>query len=277
MNDHKIRDEVRQKRQDNIPEPAFNENGKPILTSVWIPTKEQVQEYNKIPFYEAITFRGRTFPHVVRNLIQLYSNEGDIVYDPMLGSGTTLFEARKLKRQVTGSDLNPNTVENFKQRWKQFVNDNPPYVEQADACHLKIANNNVDLIIMSFPWFSSWEFAESKETNSMENKKEFEDFLTQSLLIYKECFRVLKPGGFVCNILGNTFRKGVYYPVTMRMFEMISKAGLQLHYQFWNLRVDIETIREPWKRSALDTNIKKADVGVGWDIHEDIIVARKSK
>ena len=34
--DLSIAEQTRQNRERNIPKPAFNENGKPILTSVWI-------------------------------------------------------------------------------------------------------------------------------------------------------------------------------------------------------------------------------------------------
>ena len=36
--DLSIAEQTRQNRERNIPKPAFNENGKPILTSVWIPS-----------------------------------------------------------------------------------------------------------------------------------------------------------------------------------------------------------------------------------------------
>lgn len=43
--------------------------------------------------------------------IQSWSNPGDIVYDPFLGSGTTALVAHKLSRQWIGSELNPEYVE----------------------------------------------------------------------------------------------------------------------------------------------------------------------
>ena len=38
-------------------------------------------------------YRGNWAPQIPSNLILLYSQEGDTVLDPMMGSGTTMIEA----------------------------------------------------------------------------------------------------------------------------------------------------------------------------------------
>lgn len=44
-------------------------------------------------------------------LIETSSNEGDIVLDPFIGSGTTAVTAKRLSRQYLGFDLNQNYVD----------------------------------------------------------------------------------------------------------------------------------------------------------------------
>jgi len=274
-----INTQVKLNRSRGIKEPAYSRGGRPILTSVWIPTKQQIQEYNKVPFHKAVTFTGRTFPFVVRKLILLYSNEGDLVYDPMLGSGTTLYEAVKLNRNANGSDVHKKQIESFKERWKKFAKKDGikvkvPIVKVCNAENLShLKDGQVDLLIMSFPWFSNWGFGNQQK--SMEKNSSFKDFLKQSYRIYLECKRVVKSKGFICNILGSSFKNGKYYPVGMRIHNVIRKAGLKLHYQFWSLRSSASSIEDPWTRSAIDIGTNKADAQVGWDVHEDIIIARK--
>ena len=54
-----------------------------------------------------ISYRACFKPQLPRYFIERYSNEGDIVYDPFMGRGTTVIEAALLKRHVIGNDINP--------------------------------------------------------------------------------------------------------------------------------------------------------------------------
>lgn len=57
------------------------------------------------------------FPEALANdHILSWSNEGDIVLDPFLGSGTTGFVANKLGRHYVGIELNPEYVEMARKR-----------------------------------------------------------------------------------------------------------------------------------------------------------------
>jgi site-specific DNA-methyltransferase (adenine-specific) len=47
---------------------------------------------------------------LLRRIIQLASNEGDVVLDPFCGSGTTLLAAQQLHRQWIGIDANPQAI-----------------------------------------------------------------------------------------------------------------------------------------------------------------------
>lgn len=45
--------------------------------------------------------------NIVSEIIDSFSRPGELVYDPMFGSGTTLIEASKLGRRAAGTDINP--------------------------------------------------------------------------------------------------------------------------------------------------------------------------
>ena len=44
-------------------------------------------------------------------IIQLYTNEGDLVADFFMGSGTTIVSAKNLNRNYIGCDINPKSIE----------------------------------------------------------------------------------------------------------------------------------------------------------------------
>ena len=49
----------------------------------------------------------RSQPELMRSLVELYSQPGEIVLDPFAGSGTVAFEAAAIDRVAWGSDANP--------------------------------------------------------------------------------------------------------------------------------------------------------------------------
>ena len=54
-------------------------------------------------------------------IIRASSNEGDVVIDPMCGSGTTCYVAEQLNRKWIGIDMNPQAVEVSRNRMKNVV------------------------------------------------------------------------------------------------------------------------------------------------------------
>ncbi len=84
-------------------------NFKKEITTVWsFPERGDWATHNG-------KYRGNFAPQVPRNIILRYSKENDIVLDPMIGSGTTLVEAKLLNRKGIGFDINPDAVQIAKQ------------------------------------------------------------------------------------------------------------------------------------------------------------------
>ena len=60
---------------------------------------------------------GATFPQkLVLQILENFSKEGDVIYDPFLGTGTTAIVAKKLKRKYIGSEISKNYFDVCKKR-----------------------------------------------------------------------------------------------------------------------------------------------------------------
>jgi len=55
-------------------------------------------------------YRGNFAPQIPRNVIEMYTETGERILDPMVGAGTTLIEAKLLGRDAVGLDINPAAV-----------------------------------------------------------------------------------------------------------------------------------------------------------------------
>ena len=57
---------------------------------------------------QCLPWRGQFSPELVEILLKVYAKEGDVVFDPFAGVGTTLLEAAKQGMRSRGTELNPS-------------------------------------------------------------------------------------------------------------------------------------------------------------------------
>jgi len=91
-----------------------SKNGVP-LNDVW-----------QIPFLnpkakERVGYPTQKPIELLERILKIASNEGDIVLDPFLGSGTTVVAAKLLKRNFIGFDINSNAIELSQHRLKELI------------------------------------------------------------------------------------------------------------------------------------------------------------
>lgn len=107
------------------------------------------------------------------------------------------------------------------------------YKSSTNMC--EVADNSVDLIITSPPYFNIKDYAtNNKRNNNIDNSHEdmgainnYEKFIESLLLVWNECFRVLRPNGKLC----------VNVPLMP-----IAKAQMNTHYNrhIFDLQSDIQ-------------------------------------
>lgn len=81
-------------KKSTIENKNFDKCGEIQTTTVWsFPDRGKWLTHNA-------KYRGNWAPQIPSNLIRLYSKEGDVILDPMVGSGTTMIEAKSLGRLI---------------------------------------------------------------------------------------------------------------------------------------------------------------------------------
>ena len=83
-------------------------------------------------------YRGNWSPYIPRNVILRYSQEGDTVLDQFVGGGTTLIEAKLLKRNCIGIDVNPVAIKRCQEKCSfDVVSSSIIDISQGDARELR--------------------------------------------------------------------------------------------------------------------------------------------
>lgn len=83
--------------------PKFNNNGKMIFNCM---------EYERDTITPKIHPTQKSI-HVLQKLIEIFTDPGDVVIDPVAGSGTTLIAAEMLGRRAYGFEIKKNFVKDF--------------------------------------------------------------------------------------------------------------------------------------------------------------------
>lgn len=121
---------------------------------------------------------GATPSYVVWNLVQRYTRPGDLVVDPMCGSGTTLDVCRDTGRRARGFDLAP-----FR-----------PDVEAADARRLPLEAGAARLVFVDPPYGDHIHY--SDDARCIGKLSAYDPrYYAEMGRVLRECARVLAPGG----------------------------------------------------------------------------------
>lgn len=175
-------------------------------------------------------WRGNWSPEVARNLILRYSNEGDILLDPMIGGGTTAIEAKILNRNIICSDVNDEALERTRTSLKFPVEHKTwQKVVKRDARDLsKAENESIDFILTHPPYADIIKYSEGQIVEDLSNIHSIEKFADEMEKVARELYRVLKPGKFCAILIGDTRRQKMYQPLAYRVMDRFLDAGFQL-------------------------------------------------
>lgn len=173
-------------------------------------------------------YRGNWSPFIPRNVILRYSKEGETVLDQFVGSGTTLVEAKLLRRKGIGVDINPEAV-NLTRYNTSFEREGCGEVQihVGDARHLEfIDDESIDLICTHPPYSNIIKYSEDIQGDL--SHYDIDEFLIEMEKVALECYRVLKKGKFCAILIGDTRRKGHMIPIGFNVMEMFLRTGFKL-------------------------------------------------
>lgn len=151
-------------------------------------------------------FNGVTPAFVIWNLLQRYTSQGDLVVDPMCGSGTTIDVAKELGRRVIGYDISPYRED----------------IIQNDARQIPLDDNSVDFVFIDSPYSDNVKYSDHPKCIGKIPCAD-QNFFKELEKVASEIRRILKPDKYMGWLIGDHWRKQTgFIPVGFKIYNMLS-------------------------------------------------------
>jgi DNA modification methylase len=151
-------------------------------------------------------YAGVTPAFVIYNMIKRYTEQGDLVLDPMAGSGTTIDVCKEEGRRCIAYDISPTR----------------PDIIQNDARKIPLADASAEMIFIDSPYGDNINYNDHPD-NIGHISAETDQFYKELEKVMIECYRVLKPGKVVGWLIGDQWVKKTFTPVGFRVYECLCK------------------------------------------------------
>ena len=137
---------------------------------------------------------GKMPPQVVENLLWLYTEPGQIVFDPFAGGGTTIDVAKRMGRRVWSSDRKPSTP-------TLPIHEHDILTDWPDG-----APSKVDLVLLDPPYWQQAKGRYSDDPDDLGNMS-LGEFYEAWHRVLKVCGEHLAEGGFIAYVISPTQRE----------------------------------------------------------------------
>ncbi len=247
--------------------------------------------YQRARLFDARSFshHGKANLNLVQALLDAYTDPGDLVLDPMAGTGS-IFVGALTGRRVVAGDIEP--------QWCTLLRDNaaglghqslfalasPGLAAQWDAGRLPVASSAVDLVLTSPPYFDTFSNWDANRTHLVDESRlnehgtayglhprqignihVYEAYLRAMAAVYAECWRVLVPGKYLVLILKDVIRDSRTVPVVEDNLALALATGFSVVDRF-----DLPA------RGTQFRNVQRARLGQEGPSTEPVLVLAKT-
>jgi len=210
-------------------------------------------------------YRGNFAPQIARNIILHYSNEDDVLLDPMVGGGTSAIEAKLLNRQFIGIDINPDSI-NLSKSLLNIEGKYEPDIYIGDTRALtKIRDSSIDLILTHPPYLNIIKYSDKNIDGDLSNYSSPNLFLKEFEKVVNELMRVLKPNKYCAILMGDTRKRRHFVPLAYMVMSLFLQNGFILKEDIIKTQHNCRSTPQ-WKNVKMDFYLI---------MHEHLFVFRK--
>lgn len=203
-------------------------------------------------------YHGNFIPQIPSQLLRRFTQAGDIVLDPFIGSGTTAIEANRLGRRYIGIELAPSVAEIARQRiledslaWSanphlleapqsyapptaptdlNIIAGDSTAEETAAEVRRRLADYGADsaqFLIMHPPYYNIIRF--SDDPADLSNCRDVDHYLERFVAAYRNMAQFLDPGRHLAVVIGDIYQQSEWIPLNALLtWELMTNKDLRL-------------------------------------------------
>lgn len=177
-------------------------------------------------------YHGNFIPQIPNQLIRRYTHEADTVLELFTGSGTTLYECERLKRNYIGFDINDAELARVKN--KMLETKNIRFVlNNCDVCDAEkmqvsikaslesIGVDVADFLIAHPPYMDIIKFTEKSE--DLSHISDVSEFVEKLTIAMKNGLSFLGKGKYFAIVMGDVYKKSEVVPLSFYVMNAIKQ------------------------------------------------------
>jgi DNA modification methylase len=196
-----------------------------------------------------------SFPEeLVEGFINFFTKKGQWVFDPFLGSGSTLVACRNTERNGVGIEITEKYASISQERLKQRgLTETEQIIMQEDSNNIEKlwAERNLplmDFCITSPPYWNQLtrnkmrqqerkarglDTKYSEDSKDIGNIENYNEFIDAQEKIFDKVYNVMKPSSYLVVITNNVFADGRLYPLAFDTLNSLSKKWVPKDEKIW--------------------------------------------
>jgi len=180
----------------------------------------------------ANVYHGNFIPQIPNQLIRRYTKENEVVLDPFMGSGTTLFECEKLNRKFIGFDINTEIIKYVKEQmsdtlFKDYsinesdVTNKKTFKPLIEKSLKQLKNDKVHFLIMHPPYMDIVKFTDNDE--DLSQISDLEKFVKTFILAVENAMLYLEKNRYFAIVIGDVYKNSEVIPLGFYVLDAVNK------------------------------------------------------
>ena len=173
-------------------------------------------------------YHGNFIPQIPNQLLRRYTKRGEFVFEPFMGSGTTLFECENLDRKYIGFDINPLMLDYVRQSMQNsnfsdffIVECNSMNTQSVDKNFENMGIKNVQFVLMHPPYMDIVKFTDDE--NDLSRCDNINEFVKKFKLVCENSLKFLDKNRYFAIVIGDIYKNSEILPLSFYCMDMIKR------------------------------------------------------